>query len=178
MSAIGKIQAEKLSVLLESLGIDHIYSSPFTRCIQTVKPFAERNSMNIIIENDLRERLIATNIVDSFYDLWCKSWEDFNFALPGCETSAQAQQRFSKAVSKLEESNRGKTIALSTHGNVIGLFLNWLDNRAGRMDAERLTNPDVVSVTGNGGSLKWDRQFILPGIQAIATDHKETPVER
>lgn len=178
LSSAGKVQAENLSTLLDNLAIEKVFSSPFTRCIQTVEPFAKRHTIDIIIDHDLRERLISTNIIDGFYQIWCKSWEDFDFALPGCETSAQAQQRFGVAVTRLAESNRGKTIALSTHGNVIGLFLNWIDSSVGRVETERLRNPDVVSVAWNDRVFKWDRQFILSGIQAISTDHKETPVER
>jgi 2,3-bisphosphoglycerate-dependent phosphoglycerate mutase len=178
LSSVGKEQAENLSILLEYLGIEKVFSSPFTRCIQTVEPFAKRHIVDIVVDNDLRERLISTNIIDGFYQIWCKSWEDFDFALPGCETSAQAQLRFGAAVTRLAESHRGRTIALCTHGNVIGLFLNWIDHSVGRMEAERLRNPDVLSVAWNGGVFKWDRHFILSGLQAISTDHKETPVER
>jgi len=178
LSSLGKNQANNLGILLENLGITKVLSSPFTRCIQTVEPFAERNNINIVIENDLRERLIAKNIIDGFYNIWYKSWEDFDFALPGCETSAQAQERFVTVVSKLAVSNRGKIIALCTHGNVIGLFLNWIDKTVGRMEAERLRNPDIIRVTMNGGKFKWDKHFILSGLNAISTDHKETPIER
>jgi 2,3-bisphosphoglycerate-dependent phosphoglycerate mutase len=178
LSSLGKNQALKLGILLEKLAITHIFSSPFTRCIQTVKPFADKSIIPIVIENDLRERLIANTIINGFYHLWCKSWEDFDFALPGCETSAQAQERFVKAVSKLADSNRGNIIALCTHGNVMGLFLNWIDQSAGRMVAERLRNPDVLRVTMSDEKFNWDKQFILPGLNSLSTDHNETPVEK
>jgi 2,3-bisphosphoglycerate-dependent phosphoglycerate mutase len=143
-----------------------------------VEPFANRSKINIVIENDLRERLIAKDIIDGFYNIWCKSWEDFDFALPGCETSAQAQDRIVTVVSKLAVSNQGKIIALSTHGNVIGLFLNWIDNTVGRMEAENFRNPEIIKVTMNGEKFKWDKHFILSGLTVISTDHKETPIER
>ena len=78
---------------------------------------------------------------------------------------------------RLEDSNRGRTIAFSTHGNAAGLFPNWIDGSVGRIDAERPTNPDVAKVVCQGGEFKWDRHSVLSGIRAFSTDHTETPVD-
>ena len=69
-------------------------------------------------------------------------------------------------------------LAICTHGNVIGLFLNWVDNSAGQKEAEQLKNPDVVRVVRRGGMFAWDRSFRLKGLETIATHQRETPVER
>ena len=57
----------------------------------------------------------------------------------------------------------------------MGLFLNHIDPAFGREQAEGLKNPDVVRVVASD-RLVWDREFRLPGLEDIATDHKETPV--
>jgi 2,3-bisphosphoglycerate-dependent phosphoglycerate mutase len=130
------------------------------------------------MEDDLRERLVAKTLVDGFYDIWCKSWQDFDFALPGCETSRQAQRRFLDVITRISDTKAGKVLVISTHGNVIGLFLNSIDSRVGRNEAEELLNPDVVRVVRNDGGFCWDRAFELPGLREIATSHQETPVEK
>lgn len=155
-----------------------IYSSPFTRCLHTVQPFASKRRINIEVIDELRERLIAKEISDGFYDLWCKSWDDFDFALPGCETSNQAQERFVAALNDIAGKHDKSPIAISTHGNVIGLFLNWIDKRVGRKEAEALKNPDVVRIVWRDGFYSWDRCFHLKGLDDITTNHGETPVER
>ena len=178
LSDVGKIQSEKLAALLPSISIEKIFSSPFTRCLQTIEPFATSSKLNIRIESDLRERLVTKEITDEFEEIWRKSWEDFDYALPECETSATAQKRFVEAVLTIEQNNRGSVLAVCAHGNVIGLFLNWLDRDIGRNGAEMLTNPDVLKLTCRNGDIEWHREFKLPGIGEIATHYSETPFSR
>ena len=175
LSAVGRIQAEKLGDLLPPLGIEALFSSPFARCLRTVQPFAGKAGFDVVVREDLRERLGAKEIVKDFQEIWLRSWDDFNFALPGCESSLDAQQRFVAAVKDIFAGHSHKSIGISTHGHVIGLFLNHLDCAFGREQAERLKNPDVVRVVASD-RLVWDREFRLPGLENIATDHKETPV--
>ena len=175
LSAVGQIQAEKLGDLLDPLGIEVLFSSPFARCLRTVQPFAGKAGLDVVVKEDLRERLVAKEIVRNFQEIWRRSWDDFNFALPGCESSSDAQQRIVAAVEDIFAGYSHKTIGISTHGNVMGLFLNHIDPAFGREQAEGLKNPDVVRVVAND-RLVWDREFRLPGLENIATDHKETPV--
>ena len=174
LSAKGRRQAEMLAGLLEDLDIQHIASSPFIRCLHTIDPFARRRSIDVEVVYDLRERLITKEIIDGFYDVWCRSWDDFEFALPGCESSADAQVRFVRAVSAIADRTTHQT-AVCSHGNVIGLLLNYIDSTAGRKEAEGLTNPDVVKVIMQNDTLVWDRSFRLDGLVQFATDHRETP---
>lgn len=175
LSIVGQTQAEKLSDPLEHLGIEILLSSPFVRCVQTVQPFASKVGLSINIKIDLRERLVAKEIVDDFYELWRQSWDDFNFALSGCENSFDAQKRFVAAVVDIHARHAAKTIGISAHGNVIGLFLNYIDPAFGRVQAEGLKNPDVVRVVA-GDRFVWDQEFRIPELHDFATDHKETPV--
>jgi 2,3-bisphosphoglycerate-dependent phosphoglycerate mutase len=143
-----------------------------------VRPFAGQAGIEIVVDEDLRERLIATTLVDDFPAVWSRSWDDFSFAFPGCETSSSAQARFVAAVNRLwSTSEEGNLIAISTHGNVIGLLLNAIDPTAGRQEAEQLTNPDVVKIIRHDGRFSWDRAFCLAGLAEIATDHRDTPVD-
>ena len=176
LSEIGKNQSVLLAKCLKELEIDLILSSPYLRCIQTIEPYLDNNK-NFIIENDFRERLISKEIIDGFYEVWYKSWEDFSYFLPGCESSNEAQDRFVKALTKHEELNRGKTILISTHGNVIGLCLNWINEKYGRNEAENLRNPDVLKLNVDDGIYTWDKEFNLNGIENIATDYNETKVD-
>ncbi len=178
LSARGERQSELLAELLEPLGIGQIFSSPFVRCLDTVEPFARKRGIQVVVSDDLRERLVTNAFRDDFYELCCTSWEDFSFALPGCETSAEAQNRFVKAVKAIADVHDENPVAICTHGNVLGLFLNWIDNSAGRREAEQLKNPDVVRVVRRDGVFAWDRSFRLKGLATIATDQGETPVVR
>ena len=175
LSAAGLVQAEKLGDLLEPLGIEVLFSSPFVRCLRTVQPFAGKAGLDVVVKEDLRERMGAKEIVRDFQEIWRRSWDEFSFALPGCESSSDAQQRFVTAVKDIFADNANQTIGISTHGHVIGLFLNHIDQAFGRQQADRIKNPDVVRVVASD-RLIWDREFRLPGLEDIATDHRETPV--
>lgn len=176
LSELGSQQADGLSDLLLSLGIERLVSSPFTRSLQTVQPFAERAGLQIVVCDDLRERHLGIGPNDDFGAIWRRSWEDLDFALPGCESSRDAQRRFVGAMRRILGEHEGRTIGVCAHGNVIGLFLKHLEGRNGRETAERLTNPDVLRLHVEGDVVEWDRTFQLPGLAALATDHADTPI--
>jgi len=174
---VGAQQAEELAGLLEPLEITNVFSSPFIRTIETAKPFAQMHGLVIRVVDDLRERLLTNEAGLPSDEVWRRSWEDFSFCLPGCESSLAAQARICRAIGGIAESVEG-TSAIFTHGNVIPLFLNALTRTVGRAEAEALTNPDVLKVSWRSGAFAWDRAFRLPGLARIATDHRQTPVEQ
>lgn len=176
LSERGKDQAERLAELLLPLGIERLVSSPFTRCRQTITPFAERVGLEVAVHDELRERHLGIGFDEDFWAIWRASWEDFDFARPGFETSREAQRRFAEAMAVILSKHAGKTIGVCSHGNVIGLFLNHLDARNGRETAERLTNPDVLKLRADGAAIEWDRTFRLPGLVDLVTDPADTPL--
>ena len=176
LSALGRSQAERLVEILMPLGIERLVTSPFTRCRQTIEPFAERSGLEVVLRDDLRERHLGIGFHEDFWAIWCRSWEDFDFARPGHETSREAQRRFVEAIAEILDEHKGRTIGVCAHGNVIGLFLNHLDARDGRETAERLTNPDVLRFHADGHAIVWDRTFRLPGLADLVTDPAETPI--
>ena len=177
LSMVGARQAEELASLLSPLEITNVFSSPFVRTLETARPFAQKHGLVIRVVDDLRERLLTNEAGLPSDEVWRKSWEDFSFCLPGCESSLAAQARICRAIGGIAQSAKG-TSAIFTHGNVIPLFLNALRRTVGRADAEALTNPDVLKIRWGGGAFAWDRTFRLPGLAHIATDHRQTPTEQ
>ena len=177
LSPVGAHQAEELAGLLEPLEIANVFSSPFTRTLETAKPFARKLGLAIRVVDDLRERLLTKEAGLPSDELWCKSWEDFSFCLPGCETSLAAQARICQTIRDIAHTAEGIS-AIFTHGNVIPLFLNALTRTVGRAEAEAMTNPDVLKIGWSRGAFTWDRSFRLPGLERIATDHRQTPKEQ
>jgi len=178
LSERGRAQADELAGLLMSLGLERIVSSPFTRCLQTIGPFASRADLRIEVRDGLRERYLGIDLDGDFPAIWRRSWEDLDFALPGCETSRDAQRRFVDTIDRILAESEGKTVGICAHGNVIGLFLHFLDERNGRETAERLTNPDVLRFTVDDGDIAWDGEYALPGLKEVATDSADTPIRR
>ena len=182
LSAQGLSQAKALVPLLAQLGIESIYCSPFRRCRDTIAPFVRAQCVPVMIREGLRERLIVPGIVEDFEQIWARSWEDFDYAEPGCESSRLAQQRIVTELLAICRSICGsgthRTVAISSHGNVLGLLLNTLDASFHRDATERLTNPDVLRLCFEEDRLHWDRNFRLPGLDLISTEHAATPISR
>ena len=177
LSARGHEQAAALAPLLQPLGIGTLYSSPYIRARQTVVPFADQAGLGIEIHQGLRERRISRGLIDNFFEVWAQSWDDFDFALPDCETSTDAQERFVGAVRSIVDRYPGQTLGIAAHGNVISLFLNHVDPAFGRADADALQNPDLRKVVHRDGAYHWDRTFRVDALAEIWTDHLETPID-
>lgn len=178
LSELGRKQASKLALLIEYLEIQKMISSPFVRCLDTIKPFVTNSQVDVEVHDDLRERYIVDKLVDNFSEIWKKSWDDFHFSLPGCESSHQAQQRFSNAIELIVKKHRGSTLGISTHGNVLGLFLNHINPIFHIEEAETIRNPDVLKIIAHSDGYEWDRTFFIPGLDDLATDHKSTPIDK
>ncbi|MFC2079207.1 histidine phosphatase family protein [Candidatus Bipolaricaulota bacterium] len=177
LSRTGKEQSIKLAALLVPLGIERIVSSPYVRCLRTIEPFADAVGMKVEQRLGLHERRISKTLIEDFYSVWCQSWDDFDFALPGCESNHQAQQRFLEAVRVVIRECESQTIGICAHGAVIGLLLHAIADGAGREQAEALTNPDVLRVVVDGEAWNWDRSFQLPGLHFVSSHHADTPID-
>ena len=82
LSVLGQEQAINLISILTDLEVTKLYSSPYHRAFDKVKPFANKMKLEIIIDEDFRERKLTNGFVDDFFAILSKSWKDFNFKLP------------------------------------------------------------------------------------------------
>jgi 2,3-bisphosphoglycerate-dependent phosphoglycerate mutase len=176
LSATGALQARGLVPVLCGLGIQRIYCSPFRRCRETLAPFAAAAGVEIQLDPGLRERRIAAQWVGDFREVWQRSWADFSYALEGGETSLVCRARIAAAVDAIVARHPGEVVALGSHGNAIGLFLNVVDSSAGVVEASALRTPELLRVVHRDGRYSWDRSFVPDAaFNALATDFRETP---
>ncbi len=169
LSDLGTQQARQLSEIVSGLRIEHVISSLYIRCINTIKPFVDTYRVPMTIHVDIREKHLSHKFIENFDEVWTKSWEDFHFKIPGCESSFEARERFVKAVKDISTDQQGRTIAIVTHGNVLGLFLNYIDPLNHIEEASKIRNPDILRVIYREACFLWDRDFKSPGLDNIAT---------
>jgi 2,3-bisphosphoglycerate-dependent phosphoglycerate mutase len=169
LTSTGHEQAASLSGVLLELGIEEIHSSPFRRCVDTIKPFARSAGLAVNHVHGLRERCFTRDRVDDWDAIWKRVWTDFDFAFPDGESSRQAQLRMYEATLGVVTESRASTLAISSHGNVIGLLLQHIDPRFAFEHACSIRNPDVLRVTFDGAALRWDAEFALGGLNTFAT---------
>src|SRR3984957_20225086 len=93
LTAKGMRDAEQLRAMHASTRIDAAYSSPYLRARQTIEPIAQARGLTIETIEDLRERLLSPSDLPDWRAQLKRSWEDFDYAPPGGETSRDAQAR-------------------------------------------------------------------------------------
>lgn len=124
LSKEGIRAAEELAGTLAAEGATAIYSSPYRRAIQTVEPLAHRVGIAIEVVEDLRERLLGSQLSQNWQSHMSRSWENFDYALEGGESSRQAQRRVLRVLDDLHSRYPTGAIVAASHGNLIALALN------------------------------------------------------
>jgi len=128
LSPQGIHDAKELVATLATESPIAIYSSPYMRARQTVEPLAKHLGIAIEIVDDLRERLLAPNLNDDWQIQMRRVWQDFAVALPGGESSRQAQHRVLRVLDELQTRHATRTIVVASHGNLIALALHAMAN--------------------------------------------------
>jgi len=132
----GVNQAFNLSQALKNIKMDGIYSSHLIRAKQTAEIIARQFNLPVLIKPEIRERergnlnnLSELEIRKEHPVLYgnpeqLSEEEMWHYQLfPDMETASHAVERFLKALREIARSEKGKTVAIVSHGNVIRSFL-------------------------------------------------------
>jgi len=127
LNEVGIHQAECLAKELLKFKIDAIYSSPLSRALDTAKPIAAMQNLEIEIEPDLAnislgiwEGMPHKEVSQKFpqeYHLW--KTEPEKLKIPGGENLADVQSRSVSAIERIIQKHKGRTIAAVTHRAVV-----------------------------------------------------------
>jgi 2,3-bisphosphoglycerate-dependent phosphoglycerate mutase len=153
LSDKGLTAANRVTELLKNEDINYVIASPYRRAIQTVEGVAANNSMDIIIEEDFKERKLSEQSVDDFDSAVLKLWTDFSFAFPGGESSLKAQTRGVSTLNRILNKYSGSNIVLGTHGNIMVLIMNYYDRNCDYNFWRNLDMPDVYKLSFEGYTL-------------------------
>ena len=121
----GRRDSKAAACLLADRDISYIASSPYTRTVETVSPFAELAGLNINIYEDLRERNAGGWHGDNFFYFIEKQWADFDYHIEGGECLREVQERNIRVLKELLAEHEGKNIAVATHGTALSTMLNY-----------------------------------------------------
>jgi 2,3-bisphosphoglycerate-dependent phosphoglycerate mutase len=161
LSPAGTQQAQRLAEVLKQLKIDAIFSSPYVRAKNTVEPYAQLVGLSVRVAAELRERKLTEGNRDDWQVILQKSWSDFSFALPHCESSYDCQRRVHDYLAKLAAHHRGQTLLVCSHGNAIALYLHGIDDSFGFEVWAAMRNPDLFRITYAAGKPLWNNSFKL-----------------
>ena len=147
LSNKGFTDVEKVTELLLCENITKIISSPYKRAIQTVEGTANGFALDILIEEDFRERKIAEGAVENPQEVISKYWEDFDFSILEGESGYLAQDRGVAALKKVLSKYCGENIVIGTHGNIMVLMMNYYDKKFNYDFWRNLKMPDIYKLS-------------------------------
>lgn len=120
-------QIKIISKALASTHIDVIYSSPLSRCIETITPTALHHHKRILIREELRERNLGSwqgkspeeiHLPHTGYH-FPESAYNGDFRIPDAEPMEHLEMRVRSLLHELREAHPDQTVVLATHAGVI-----------------------------------------------------------
>ncbi|KGI84395.1 hypothetical protein JY98_11335 [Exiguobacterium mexicanum] len=141
LTEAGEQQALALADFFQDVPVDRIISSDYTRAIASITSLAASKQLTIETEPKLRERILSLEPRDDWFELLRHSFTDASFRLSGAESGQDATDRILSVINHLNDVT-GTTI-LVTHGNLLALLLQHVDNCFDFDTWRTLSNPDV-----------------------------------
>lgn len=160
----GKIQAQNLAEYLRDVKFDCIFSSPFKRTVNTVRPIAEMQGLEIEIYRDLSEMNFGS------YDGY--TWEEVDkldktilhnsqkeiMGIPKQEKTEHVQERMMSVIKNLAEENLNKTILICSHGISIEAFLRGISKLPFNVDSKKYsqinTSINIICYNNENGQFE------------------------
>ncbi|MCM3238859.1 histidine phosphatase family protein [Heyndrickxia oleronia] len=153
----GKLDVQRIAEVLKNEGINTVISSPYSRSILTVEPLAKQIGQEVLIIEDLKERIFTAEnerISDrELFPLLEKSYVDPNFSLKGGETNADCQKRAVKVLKEILNTYIGKKVVIGTHGLVMTLMMGDYDLSYDLTFLHNTSKPDIYRMEFNGQEL-------------------------
>lgn len=129
LSVEGEERAKLISELDELKNIDLVVSSNYVRAVATAKYIADKNNLDIYIDEDFRERKQGITYWDELpIGFEYKQIYDENYKIGDGESQVEVSKRTYNAFNKILNNNIGKRIAIVFHGTaMVFLLKNWCD---------------------------------------------------
>lgn len=150
LSDAGTQQAQTLAGFLSDYPIDHIITSEYLRARQSIEPFASRSDLRIHTDARLNERTLSAEPLDNWQEVVRNSFDDHDMRAPGGESAREVLARAWAALDEILDADHAMPLVV-THGNLLALVLQSLDDAFGFQGWKSLSNPDVF-VLGYAGS--------------------------
>lgn len=165
LSSAGARAAEVVTTRLATLPIAAIYSSPSRRTIDTVAPLAARLGVTAQLVADLRERELPEVPVADFERIVYETWRLPERAPYGGEPNLLAQARGLATVRHILAQHPGEHVVVSTHGTLLALILNGLDEAFDYGFWQRMSFPDIYGVSFERDRLLTAERMWQPDVQ-------------
>lgn len=156
LSELGRQQALDLAPALAELGVDALASSPYHRAIATLRPYADHAGLDIAVDEDLRERSLGNWMADiaDAEEAVRRMHADLDFQREGGESGRACIARFEAALARVVAANPGRTVAVGSHGGVLGHLIARQGVTLPDAFWKRIRNPHLFVFDARDG-LRW-----------------------
>jgi probable phosphoglycerate mutase len=168
LSQLGEKKAEILSNLEELKNIDYIVSSSYARTTGTAKYIAEKNNLELNIDENLGERKYGiSNYSELAEDFGYQQLIDENYKFLNGESQREVRERMLKSLLEIISINIGKKIVVVSHSAAISfMLLKWLKNESKPNEVKLVFNNDIII----------DNEFNAPELYKLVFDESYEPV--
>jgi 2,3-bisphosphoglycerate-dependent phosphoglycerate mutase len=130
LSAAGLAQVEALATRVSAEQIDLVVASDLGRARATAVPIAARLGVQLVLDTGLRERCYGllegmtwSEVEQAYPEIYRRlAVRDVDYVVPGGESAAQFRARIVDTVQRLAREYSGASIAIVTHGGVLGVI--------------------------------------------------------
>jgi 2,3-bisphosphoglycerate-dependent phosphoglycerate mutase len=145
LTAEGRNQAINLVSFLDKYQFDAIFSSPFLRTIESIKPFADYKKYNIQLDERLTERILSNEDDPNWMTNLKRTYIEEHLKFPGGESTFEAKERIRSFLNDLESQSYSNVLVV-THGNLMSLMISLFQTSFGFNEWKLLSNPDVYLI--------------------------------
>lgn len=138
LSAKGMKDRQLVTKFLADKGVCVVLSSPYIRAVDTVKDFADSRNLEVILENDFRERKVDSGWIEDFTAFSRAQWADFSYKLSDGECLGEVQKRNIEALERAVKEYENKVIVIGSHGTALSTIINWYDSSFGYSEFEQI----------------------------------------
>lgn len=156
LTSEGNSQALMLKDFFDNVKIDKLISSHYVRAFQSIEPLSKSKGIEIIKDTRLSERILSTENYSDWFDKLKMTFQDKSLTFIGGESSNEAILRFSTVLEEIIDSP-DENVILVTHGAIMSLFLNSIDENFGFDQWQTLMNPDVYLIEVHNGIKTFKR---------------------
>ena len=170
LSVEGERRAEILCNEEELQNIDTVYASNCVRTLQTAKYMLERQNLKVNIDERFDERRVGIPNDNVVSDWLTEQYVNPDYKTVGGESQREVRQRFTEAFNEAIERNKGKRIAIFTHGYAMTFFImTWCS-------FEYIKETDTFRLCYNGKEL-FNRRFNAPEVFKLELDEENNLID-
>jgi 2,3-bisphosphoglycerate-dependent phosphoglycerate mutase len=173
LTPVGQAQAVLLADHLETVGVDRLVSSPYTRAQQSIAPLARRLGLAVDVDARLAERVLSAAPLAQWREAIRQTFVDGDLAWPGGESSRTAMARGRAAIDALLARPERTTVVV-THGNLLTLILRSFSPRFSFQTWVGLSNPDVYRIAVHEECVEIARTWV-PSLTALGRSVSDHP---